>query len=63
MHFLLLLSSHVCVVYPFSQERQQTCPSEVHLHNFMKGGRRVDVMSMRVKEAQVTLHLALQPRE
>jgi hypothetical protein len=45
----LFLRTYACIVHLFSQERQRSCPPEVHPPNFMRGGRRVDVMSMLVR--------------
>jgi hypothetical protein len=39
-----------------------SCPPEVHPPNFMRGGRRVDVMSTLVKGDQEILHLKEHPR-
>jgi hypothetical protein len=53
----LLLRIYACIVHLFSQESQRSCPPEVHPPNFMRGGRRVDVVSMLVKGDQEILHL------
>jgi hypothetical protein len=45
----LFLMTYACMVHLFSQERQLSCPLEVHPPNFMRVARRVDVMSTLVK--------------
>jgi hypothetical protein len=58
----LFLRIYACIVHLFSQERKRSCPPEVHPPNFMRGGRRVDVMSTLVKGDQEILHLKEHPR-
>jgi hypothetical protein len=58
----LFLRTYACIVHLFSQERKRSCPPEVHPPNFMRGGRRVDVMSTLVKGDQEILHLKEHPR-
>jgi hypothetical protein len=45
-----------------SQESQRSCPPKVHPPNFVRGGRRVDMMSTLVKGDQEILHLKEHPR-
>jgi hypothetical protein len=57
----LFLRTYTCFVYSSLQESQWSCP-EALLSNFIRGGRRVDVMLTPVKEAQGILNLVPQPR-
>jgi hypothetical protein len=57
----LFLRTYACVVYSSLQERQQSC-LEVLPPNTMREGRRVNTMSMPVKEAQETHLLKASPR-
>jgi hypothetical protein len=63
IHSFFLLRTDACIAYPFSEKKLKPCPPEVQAPNFMRGGRRVDMMSALVKEDQAILHLEEDPRE
>jgi hypothetical protein len=62
LHSFSFLRTYVYIVYPFSQERQRSCPPEDLAPNIMRVGRRVDVMLTWVKEDHAILHLQEHPR-